>query len=270
MKKLYAFLITGVMVFGLTACGDAADDIPVVPDDDDIVTEEDYGDDYDDSEIVDDEDYESNDGPTTFPIEEYSTDSPAMDYFIGYWEGNSTPPNVWYMFTGDGTVYCNRDNGYLERGTYVVHDAGFAYITYDNGFEEELFSMDSDRIGYEVTDGLSRLSRNDTVEQWILDEFEASEPVYNDDVDNELYEELAGVYEGESSVFVYTFIFYEDGTYELSTDGGYEAVGSFYFDGEKILTTPNGGGEIDEYTFDTDRIIDEYGYEYIWISDPER
>ena len=120
-----------------------------------------------------------------------------------------------------------------------------------------------------MTDGLSRTNYSDTVDQWILDEFAVSEPVYNDDADNELNAELAGVYEGESGPFTVTFIFYEDGTYEWYTDGGAEEHGSYYFDGETILTTPNGGGAIDEYTYDVVSIFDEYGDEYEYIGAPD-
>ena len=268
MKKLLAFAVTGIMILGLTACGGGADVEPIPDDDYTVIENED--DDYEEEDDDRDEDYEeddddSHDGPTTYPLSEYGTDTDAMDYFIGYWEGNSTPPNVWYIFTDEGDVYCNRDNGYLEKGTYVVHDAGYAYITYENGYSEELFSIDYDVIGYDVTDGLSRVTEDDTVDQWILDEFAVSEPVYNEDMDDELNAELAGVYEGESGPFEYTYIFYADGSYEWASDGGAQQKGSYYFDGVTILTTPAGGGEIDEYTYDYDRIIDEYDNEFIFV-----
>ena len=199
----------------------------------------------------------------------YGTDPDLLSPFVGYWEGNMTPPSVWYLFTWDGEFYCNRDNGYLERGTYVANEAGYAQLSFEGGYSEELFCFDTDYIVYDVTDGLSRTNYSDTVDQWILDEFAVSEPVYNDDADNELNAELAGVYEGEAGPFTYTYIFYEDGTYEWSSDGGAEQYGSYYFDGEKILTTPNGGGEIDEYTYDVVSIYDEYGNEFEYMGDPD-
>ena len=199
----------------------------------------------------------------------YGTSGRAMNEFIGYWEGRENPPTIWYLFTHDAVFYCNRDKGYLEKGTFVVNDAGYAQLTYDSGETEELMNFDTDYILYDSVDGLSRLSTDDTVEQWILDQFAVSEPVYNDDATNELNAELAGIYEGESGPFTYTYIFYENGTYEWSSDGGNEGYGSYYFDGETILTTPNGGGEIDEYTYDIVSIYDEYGNEFEYIGDPD-
>ncbi len=95
-----------------------------------------------------------------------------MAYFVGCWEGHETPPEVWYIFTSEGKFYCNRDKGYLEKGTYLVHSYGLALLYYDDGSQEELFNFDSDCITYTATDGLYRTKTDDTVDQWIIDSFE--------------------------------------------------------------------------------------------------
>lgn len=204
MKKLIAFALTGVMVLGLTACGGKAGTLEIEYDPDEVFaldgdSEINYNEDIngedenyngvediyyndEDADIADaevqggyaegeyDEGEYDEEGPS-FPMEEYGTNPDDLDYFIGKWEGNMTPPVIWYIFTADGHFYCNRDKGYLEKGTYVVHPAGDAWLTYDSGENEDLFNFDTDYISYADTDGLSRTTKDDTVDQWILDEF---------------------------------------------------------------------------------------------------
>ena len=192
MKKLIAIAATGVMMLGLTACAqDIAYDVNI----DDLIEDEDFDEEYDseiqgglednadatyeesqgvpdDVEFVPDQDYEGyEEVEPPYPLEEFGTDPEDMQWFVGYWEGAMTPPVVWYLFTSDGQFYCNRDKGYLEKGTYIAHAAGHAWLTYDSGENEDLFNFDPDYITYPDTDGLYRTKTDDTVEQWILDEF---------------------------------------------------------------------------------------------------
>ena len=89
---------------------------------------------------------------------------------IGYWQGNNTPPNDWFIFTSNWDFYCNRDNGYIEWGTYTF-DGAYVYLTFVPSGETDSFLLfDTDYLLYDPCDGLYRTDTDDTVDQWILDE----------------------------------------------------------------------------------------------------
>ena len=89
---------------------------------------------------------------------------------IGYWQGYNTPPNDWFIFTSNWDFYCNRDNGYIEWGTYT-YDGAYVYLTFVPSGETDSFLLfDTDYLLYDPCDGLYRTDTDDTVDQWILDE----------------------------------------------------------------------------------------------------
>ncbi|MBO7530427.1 MAG: hypothetical protein J6T50_01345 [Lachnospiraceae bacterium] len=89
---------------------------------------------------------------------------------IGYWQGNNTPPNDWFIFTSNWDFYCNRDNGYIEWGTYTF-DGAYVDLTFVPSGETDSFLLfDTDYLLYDPCDGLFRTTTDDYVDQWILDE----------------------------------------------------------------------------------------------------
>ncbi|MBO6008427.1 MAG: hypothetical protein J6P78_07705, partial [Lachnospiraceae bacterium] len=89
---------------------------------------------------------------------------------IGYWQGNNTPPDDWFIFTSNWDFYCNRDNGYIEWGTYTF-DGAYVDLTFVPSGETDSFLLfDTDYLLYDPCDGLFRTTTDDYVDQWILDE----------------------------------------------------------------------------------------------------
>ena len=111
------------------------------------------------------EDNENDDDDDNF-------DGDDISDILGYWEGVTTPPNDWFIFTSDEVFYCNRDNGYLERGNYEYYGYTVYLTYYPSGENDSFFLIDEDQLSYVPCDGLQRLSKDDSVDQWILDEFE--------------------------------------------------------------------------------------------------
>ena len=108
-------------------------------------------------------------------LEDADEDDDDDDYDLqsditGYWQGNNTPPNDWFIFTSNWEFYCNRDNGYIEWGTYT-YDGSYVNLTFVPSGETDSFLMfDTDYLLYDPCDGLYRTDTDDTVDQWILDE----------------------------------------------------------------------------------------------------
>ncbi|MCR4792239.1 MAG: hypothetical protein K5871_05785 [Lachnospiraceae bacterium] len=97
------------------------------------------------------------------------SDDPLADV-AGYWEGDHTPPNDWFIFTSEGEFYCSRDDYGMEWGTYT-YDGNNVYLTFADSGETETYMMfDYNYLLYEPCEGLNRTNRDDTVDQWILDE----------------------------------------------------------------------------------------------------
>ena len=165
MNRFLASVTVGVMVLGLTAC---RGEVSVTP-----ATEEDFERDY----IVDlgelNYDYESGEFATMYPPSDYTLDSPILDDFIGYWTGAVNPPGVWYLFTRHGNFYTACDTDTPRRGTFLVHDMGLIWLTYEDGEQEELFLLNDNFLAYEATEGLNRINEDDSVPNWVVEEIEA-------------------------------------------------------------------------------------------------
>ena len=132
---------------------------------------------YSDGELTDEDGTEYVKKHELSELSEDETDDEGFDGddlsdILGYWEGVTMPPNDWFLFTSDEVFYCNRDNGYLERGNYEYYGYTVYLTYYPSGENDSFFLIDEDLLSYTPCDGLQRLSKDDGVDQWILDEFD--------------------------------------------------------------------------------------------------
>ena len=121
--------------------------------------------------------YDSNDTEYTRKLylsdidaEYYEESDDPLSEVAGYWEGDHTPPNDWFIFTSDGEFYCSRDDYGMEWGTYT-YDGIYVELTFvPSGETDSLMMFDTNYLLYDPCEGLIRTNRDDTVDQWIIDE----------------------------------------------------------------------------------------------------
>ena len=265
MNRFLASVIVGAMVLGLASC---SGDVSVTSD-----TEEDFERDYiiDVSEL--NYDYEPGEFATVYKHSEYTLDSPILDDFIGYWTGDVTPPMVWYLFTHNGNFYTAIDADTPRRGTFLVHDSGLIWLTYEDGEQEELFLLNDNFLAYEATEGLNRITEDDSVPNWVVEEIEAHRSDEEEvPVDYELNAQIAGMYEW-TGLFNCNLVIYENGECEWYSDGGAFRTYTYTYDGTTIVATPVDEGDVEEFTVEeVDGVIlltDTYGDQYQWIGNAD-
>ncbi len=156
MKKIAVFLMTGVMVLGLTACGGG--DISYDVDPEDIGLEdydEDYGEDvYSEDENGDDDGYyEENSGEEVtygedgFIIDDDQIPDDAIAGYLDTWQSEINP-NFFYKFDETGTWYTwdDKNSDANSNGYYELKDGNLVLYDNDGNIFETLMGYDDNTL----------------------------------------------------------------------------------------------------------------------------
>ena len=177
MKKLAVFLMTGVMVLGLTACGGGDVVYDVEPDD---IGLEDYGEDYGEDVYSEDENtdgdvfYEEEAGEDEEYYESQGGEDgdqvpdDALAGFLDVWQSESDP-NKFYKFDDLDTWYTwnERNGGGSNSGSTELKDGNLVLYDYEGNVYDTMFGYDENTLINSEDETFVRYSEeNDTREDY--------------------------------------------------------------------------------------------------------